>query len=368
MVISTVDRQALTDVIEHVNDEHHEEVLSIAQVFVDAGVERAELLDVNDDGLILRVDTPAGSRTLLHPFSMTGDAEDKILFLAYQAMVRQRKLPPGTKTRYFRFVERQTLSPNMLRLVFTTDRSIPDNEPGYAFFFSLKTLRPTSRNKDVEHANMPLIMRLWFRGILTVMKRLKPAARTKLLNSMYSKSKYYTLRANFRSENDDSAHRLAWVDVYTHDDSPGSVWARSLTPGDMVKSTADYREKTDHVHEGNVLLIADETAMPALAAVLENWRNPLPPALILISKSAAEQDYIDASLIPEGSRVHRIVADGRERNERIEALLPTLGPVDAAWGALEHSDAKTVRLFLRTNHSLAASNNRVRGYWKLNED
>ncbi|WP_411036359.1 SIP domain-containing protein [Shinella sp. BYT-45] len=368
MVTSTVDRQGLTDVIEHVNDDHQDELLSIAQVFIDADAERATLLDVSDSGLKLQVDTPAGSRSHLHAFSMTGDAEDKILFLAYQAMVRQRKLPPGTKTRYFRFVERQTLSANMLRLVFTTDRPLPANEPGYAFFFSLKALRPTRQNKDVEYSDMPLMMRLWFRGMLTVMKWLKPTARRKLLNSMYSKSKYYTLRASFPAENDDSAHRLAWIDVYTHGDSPGSVWARSLAPGDMVKSTAEYREKTDHVHEGRVLLIADETAMPALAAVLENWRNPLPPTLVLISRSEAEQDYVDASLIPEDSQVYRIVADGEERKERVEALLRTLGPLDAAWGALEHSDAKMVRVFLRTRHSLAASNNRVRGYWKLGDD
>lgn len=362
-----VDKQDLTDVIEHVNDDHQDELLSIAQVFIDADAEGATLLDVTDAGLRLHIQTPSGSRSHLLPFSMSGDAEDKILFLAYQAMVRQRKLPPGTKTRYFRFLERQRLSANMLRLVFATDRPLPVNEPGYAFFFSLKALRPASSQKDVEYSHMPLMMRLWFRGILTVMKRLRPAARRKLLTSMYSKSKYYTLRASFPAENDDARH-IAWVDVYTHDGSPGSVWAANLAPGDMVKSTADYREKTGHVHEGNVLLIADETAMPALAAVLENWRNPLPPTMILISRSAAEQSYIDASLIPERSRVHRIVADGQERRERIEALLPTLGPLDAAWGALEHNDAKTVRLFLRTHHCLTASNNRVRGYWKLNDD
>lgn len=359
-----MDDHDLTDVIEHVNDDHQDELLSIAQVFIDADAERAVLLDVTDEGLRFRVEAPSGTQDQFHPFAMVGGAEDKILFLAYRAMVRQRKLPPGTKTRYFRFVERQALSANMLRLVFSTDRPLPANEPGYAFFFSLKALRPGVSRQDTEPSGMPLMMQLWFRGVLAVMKRLRPPARRKLLNSMYSKSKYYTLRAGFPAAGDDETRHVAWVDVYTHDGSPGSLWAESLAPGDMVKTTAEYREKTEHVHQGRVLLIADETGMPALAALLEGWRNPLAPTLILISRSPAEQDYIEASLIPEKSQVHRVVSDGEERMRRIEALLPALGSLDAAWGALEESDAKMVRTFLRTHHSFEAGNNRVRGYWK----
>ena len=355
--------QDLVDIIEHVNDDHGEELLSIAQVFIDEHAEHASLLDVNDHGLTLQIDSPTGRRDHTYPFFMTGEAEDKILFLAYQAMAKQRKLPPGTRTRYFRFVERETLSPNMVRLKFATDRSLPENEPGYAFLFGLKALRPTQKS-DVEYSEMPLAMRVWFRGMLSVMKRLKPATRRKLLDSLYNKSKYYTLRASFELAETDDAGSIGWVDVFTHGSSPGSNWARNLKPGDMVKSTAEYREKTEHIHEGKALLIADETAMPALASVLEVWRNPTPPSIILISDQATEQSYIDAALIPAGASVHRIVGHPDKRLEEIDKILHALSDLEPAWGALEQSDSKHIRGFLRTHHSLDAKRNRIRSYWK----
>ncbi|MEM6498741.1 MAG: SIP domain-containing protein [Pseudomonadota bacterium] len=355
--------QDLIDIIEHVNDDHGEELLSIAQVFIDERAERASLLDVNDQGLKLQVETPEGRSDHTHPFAMTGEAEDKILFLAYQAMVKQRKLPPGTRTRYFRFLARETLSPNMVRLKFATDRPLPDNEPGYAFLFGLKALRPTQKS-DVEYSEMPLMMRIWFRGMLSVMKRLKPATRRKLLDSLYNKSKYYTLRASFAKAETGETQSIGWVDVFTHGSSPGSNWARNLKPGDMVKSTAEYREKTDHIHAGKALLIADETAMPALASVLEGWRNPTPPDIILISEQESEQSYIDPAFIPVGARVHRIVGNPDQRLTEIDNVLNTLSDLETAWGALEQSDSKHVRTFLRLHYALDAKCNRVRSYWK----
>lgn len=355
--------QDLIDIIEHVNDDHGEELLSIAQVFIDERAERASLLDVNDQGLKLQLETPGGRSDHTYPFAMTGEAEDKILFLAYQAMVKQRKLPPGTRTRYFRFLARETLSPNMVRLKFATDRPLPANEPGYAFLFGLKALRPTQKS-GVEYSEMPLMMRIWFRGMLSVMKRLKPATRRKLLDSIYNKSKYYTLRASFAQEETEEAQSIGWVDVFTHGSSPGSHWARNLKPGDMVKSTAEYREKTDHVHVGKALLIADETAMPALASVLEEWRNPMPPDIILISEQESEQSYIDPALIPAGASVHRIIGDPDKRLEEIDKILHSLGDIETAWGALEQSDSKHIRAYLRSRYALGGQRNRVRSYWK----
>ncbi|MEL7279283.1 MAG: siderophore-interacting protein [Pseudomonadota bacterium] len=354
------------DVLEHVNEDHAEEVLSIAQVFVQPDAIRAQVLDVTDDRVVLDVETPTGRQTYAHPFTMTGEAEDKVLFLAYQAMVKQRKLPPGTKTRYFRFVERHRLSQNMLRLVFATDRTLPVNEPGYAFLFSLQILRPVPK-EDVEYAEMPMAMRLWFRGLLIVMKRLRPETRRKLLSSMYKKSKYYTLRASFSEQAHNGLRYLGWVDVFTHGTSPGSLWAESLTPGDMVKTTAETAEKTDHIHTGRVLLVADETAMPALASVLEEWRNPTAPTLLLISRDDAEQAYIDASLFPAGSSVYRVIGAPDERQETLSGLLPRFEQFEAAWGASENAEAKLIRGFLRTQQSLPPDKNRVRGYWKIED-
>lgn len=277
-------------------------------------------------------------------------------------MVKQRTL--GTKTRYFRFVERHRLSQNMLRLVFATESALPINAPRYAYLFSLQGLRPVPK-EDVEYAEMPMAMRLWFRGLLVLMKRLQPQTRRKLLSSMYKKSKYYTLRASFSDEAPTVTQYLGWVDVFTHGTSPGSLWTETLTPGDVVKTTAEIAEKTDHIHTGRVLLVADETAMPALASILEDWRNPPAPTIVLISRDDAEQAYIDASLIPAASPVHRVIGTPEARRETLSGLMPSFEQFDAAWGASEKSEAKLICGFLRTQQTLPAKRNRVSGYWKI---
>ena len=355
----------IIDLIEHINEDHASELLGIAQVYMDGEASKAMLIDVDEKNLTMQIDIPSGSQQRSLAFTMSGDAEDKILFLAYEAMIKQRKLPSGSKTKYFRFIERQTISTNILRLVFSSEAPLPVDEPGYAFLFSLKALKPKQSYRNSELSEMPLGMRLGFKAMLGVMKILRPGTRRKLLKSMYNSSRYFTLRKNIPGESD--GQNIAWVDIFVHGDSPGSRWAKSLTPGDMIKTTAEYEEKTQHLKQGQALLIADETAMPTLAAILENWQNPTAPIIVLISTAEDDQDYINSALIPLESQLHRLVGETTAALTKLKTILESAPNIDTAWGALEHGDAKAVRAILRESHGLAASKNRVRGYWQRDE-
>ncbi|HET6967269.1 MAG TPA: siderophore-interacting protein [Ornithinibacter sp.] len=81
--------------------------------------------------------------------------------------------------------------------------------------------------------------------------------------------RWYTIREH------DPVKGLVDIDIMTHGDSgPGSAWTRRVRPGDPVgirTSGALYRgfEAT-----GRQVLVADETAVPSVAAILDAWGGP----------------------------------------------------------------------------------------------
>ncbi|MEM1249301.1 MAG: SIP domain-containing protein [Acidobacteriota bacterium] len=358
-------RQDVIDTVEHINDDHAEEIRSIALVYVDEQAEQARLLDIHDRGLEIEVESRGELQRHSVPFSFSGEPEDKVLFLAYQAMVKLRKLPQGTRTRYLEFVERQTVSPNMLRLIFRSESPLPEDAV-HAFLFSLRSLKPNKRRKVREPTEMGFGMRVGFQAMLWAMKVLRPGTRKKLLESMYNGSRYYSLRKATASAGGDSW--LAWVDVFHHGSSPGGNWATGLSSGDLVKTTAEHQEKTEHLGAGRMLLIADETGMPTMAELLERWENSTPPVLIVLTKEESEQSYIDEELLPVGSEIHRIVGGRGDAETTLLALLGQLPAIDGAWGGLEQTQAKLTRKYLREHHRLGLGENRIRGYWQAKED
>lgn len=63
-------------------------------------------------------------------------------------------------------------------------------------------------------------------------------------------------------------------------------------------SRSGITDKHPHLINGQALLIADETAYSALAGIIENWNNPLPPVIIFISTKQDEQHYFAEKTLP----------------------------------------------------------------------
>lgn len=376
------DQDHKLDIIEHVNDDHAEEVRVIAQAYgAHAGAAQASaarLEDIFEEGCQIGVSLPDGShRSLFVPFALQGDLEENVLYLAYDAMVRQGKPLGGSKKQYFTVTGSEAVSPGMLRLHLQSAVPLPENAPGYAWFFSLKTLARLPQTTPVAQQRMSWFTQGINRLLLWWLKRVSPQRREKMLQSFTKDQRYYTLRHASRSSDDAPFADRAEVDVYLHTDehgqpSSGSQWARSLRPGDIVLSNAEYHEHTDHLHQGQTVLLGDETALPTIAAILEGWRNSLPPVVFSITAHAADQAYLPDTLLPPGTRLHRISSqDGSggeggqgDVGQAIINILQTLPRIDAAWGALENHDAKTVRQWLRRTHALPGPANRIKGYWR----
>ncbi|PAT37062.1 siderophore-interacting protein [Vandammella animalimorsus] len=376
------DQDHKLDILEHINDEHPEEVLAIAQAYGAADARSARLEDIFQEGCLLAVtcaETANGSsangatdsaaaRPLFVPFALKGDLEENVLYLAYEALARQGKPLSGQHKQFFSVLGSEMLTPHMLRLHLQSTVPLPEDAPGHAWFFSLKTLERLPAKLPAARQRMSLIGQWFSRLLLWWLKRASPARREQVMLSFTKDQRYYTLRRARKSSADAPFADLAEVDVFLHRSAdgaptPGSRWASALRAGDVIFSQAQYHEHTEHLAQGQCVLIGDETALPTVAALLEDWRNPQPPVVFCITADALDQPYLADASLPAGARLHRISASG-DVAAAVIAELERLPAIDAVWGALENNDAKAIRQHLRHARGLAGSRNRVKGYWR----
>ena len=352
------DLDAKIDIIDHLNDDHQTELLAIAQAHGHTDAAIAKLLDIFVEGCYLTVyqSTHTTATQVWIPFVLRGDLEEQILYLAHSAMVKQGKSLHHNQKQYFEVLGQTMVTPHMLRLYLKTDKPLPPNAPGFAWLFSLKVLNATP---DAPSEANGLIQRLFQRIFLRVLPHLSQQRREKIMLSMVKDMRYYTLRKVEYPEGGE----IAWVDVYLHGMTAGGEWAKMLQTGDIIHSTSEYTEATDHLHQGHTLLIADETSLPTVLALLENWHNPIPPVVINVLHDEAEHDYVNQIDIPVGTDMYYIDSKSDSLSQEIIDVIKSLPQIDAVWAALENNLAKKIRKYLREEHGLLGSNNRVKGYW-----
>ncbi|MDI1459826.1 siderophore-interacting protein [Catellatospora sp. KI3] len=139
------------------------------------------------------------------------------------------------------------------------------------------------------------------------------------------------------------------VDVALHGDTgPASRWARAAKPGDeivLLGPDATYPGEHGGVEfrppaPGTpVLLAGDETAVPAIAAILERLPEETVGAAVLEVPHAADQLGIVA---PEGVRVEWLARDGAAHGARlipaVQAAAARLVPGSASAAEIEDVD------------------------------
>jgi NADPH-dependent ferric siderophore reductase len=174
---------------------------------------------------------------------------------------------------------------------------------------------------------------------------------------------------NYTVRRHDPAAALMEVDFVTHGDhGVAARWAAAARPGDRL----GYAGPRFHWHEEHAdgaawtLLIADETGLPALAAIAES----LPPyqrAIALVEVAdAAERQPLHASCRLDVHWVHR---DGAEpgRTLALADAARTLALPDGGgrvWGAGESGVMRAVRDCLRDERGIPREAMTVLGYWK----
>lgn len=159
------------------------------------------------------------------------------------------------------------------------------------------------------------------------------------------------------------------IDFVLHGDGPCSTWAASAKPGDVVQIAGPRSGFRLDPEVSHLLIGGDETALPAIGAILE----ALPTGLVVdvfieISEDADAQIIhskadVDITWLPRSGRdagttddlaVAMMMADLPEENSEV-------------WFAAEASVARTVRRHFQLNHKMPHNRLTISGYWKKGE-
>ena len=158
------------------------------------------------------------------------------------------------------------------------------------------------------------------------------------------------------------------LDIVTHGDSgPGSAWTRRARPGDPVGIRAGGAIYRGLDAPGRQVLVADETAVPSVAAILDAWggaadaRDHGVEVHLEVADAAVLASYElgDASVHLRTGRPGDAVVAGLDR-----ALADRPGPVRYAWAC---GEAGLVARARRTLLHRGAEREAVTycGYWKV---
>ncbi|MGL5864863.1 MAG: siderophore-interacting protein [Dermatophilaceae bacterium] len=190
------------------------------------------------------------------------------------------------------------------------------------------------------------------------------AALAELPASVRPDLRWYTIRSH------DRAAARVDVDIVTHGDSgPGSAWACRVRPGDPVGLRASGALYRGLEVGGRQVLVADETAVPSVAAVLEAMGGPAVAAGHGVEVYVEVPDLAVLAAYDLGdARVHvRRGAPG-------SALLPALdrqlaaggAPVTYAWACGESDLAAGARRVL-VRHGVDRRSIYFCGFWKVGQ-
>lgn len=362
--ITDVDHK--TDIMDHVNQDHGEELLAMARSHCQQkDLLSAKILDIFEEGVQVNIrDTLEATATeIFIPFEIDGGLEDQILYLAYAAIVKEGRDLGGSKKHFFEIIGTSDITPNIVRLRVKSATPLPAYYPGYAYAFLLKSIKksPSVVAGQKKHWGKNLFDRFF----IWLMKHLSSKNRQKLIQSANKGVRLYTLRKSWKSDEDSAFYDRGEIDVFKHDETAGSRWASELNVGDVILSRSEATDKHPHLASGQTLLIADETAYPAIAGIVEHWQNPVPPYVILLSAAQEEQRYFEDSMFPQNSQVHRVICPAEKQAEEVLLLLQPMGTIDAVWAAFESESAKKVRHYLRNTRKIVGKNNHTKAYWKL---
>ena len=360
--------------IDHVNEEHQDELAMFINIFTKASIREdsvPSIVELYSDGMLLALTSIDSNQTdpenaphpteqyFVHFTSPVVDAaslQEQYITLLQRAATKLGKRTIKLRDQFFTVMDGYYASPNMYRLLVTAPDNTPLNQPGYAYLLDLNASFAASKLDSGERRDS------------------NDSDNTDEFQGVY---RYYSLRKAWQDADSSSIH--AWIDVYIHGDTSGGNWAKSLDTGMKIKSVREYPEKLEHLTDGQCLLICDETSLPTVANLLENWQNPLSPLVIAITNDSKDINYLHDITLSE-----RLSKDERFRQDNLlhiinapataltEQIMTTLNSrltttpigIDKVWGALEAANIKSLRPQLKSVLGLSRQDMTIQVYWR----
>lgn len=323
----------------HVNEEHQDELVMFIEAFTEARVGDNDTVLVQEvfaDGLLISADDDNLPHFIAFkdPIDESTTIKSQYIYLLQSAAKKLGKLSIKLQQRRFTVIDRYFASANMLRLKVRAPKDTPLNHAGFAYLFNMLS----------EEGDSPKLQR------------------------------YYTLRKAWYEKDSEGEQTLAWIDVFLHGDTAGGNWAQAMGAGDVLTSVRDYPEKITHLAQGQCLLICDETSMPTVANLLEQWQNPIAPMVILTTNDPKDLSYLtDCTLSKtlanhEGffNSIQHITKTSKTdiQQEILSIIQANPIQIEKVWGALDAKAAKGLRQELKATLQLPRQDLIMKVYWR----
>lgn len=174
-------------------------------------------------------------------------------------------------------------------------------------------------------------------------------------------SRTYTVRRA------DPGSGLLDIDVALHGDGLFVRWARAAAPGDLLDFTGPRPHAVPSFAADAVVMVTDETGLPALAAVVEAAPAGLAVHAVVEVPDAAEEQPLASAADLRVTWLHRDGATAGttgalERAARSLDWPP--GAVDV-WIAGEATEVRAIRRFAQLERGVERERLHAFGYWRL---
>lgn len=172
-------------------------------------------------------------------------------------------------------------------------------------------------------------------------------------------TRVYTIRSL------DHARGEVDIDVVLHEDTPGSVWARTAGPGDTVGLMGPGGGEI--VPADCYLLGGDETALPVIARFAESLPAGAKAILRIEVADAREEQPIASAATLDLRWLHRNGAEAGSTDLLERAIRAVEWPQGGAHYALigsEQASARAIRTYLRKERGMARDRHLVAAYWR----
>ncbi|WP_097866621.1 siderophore-interacting protein [Streptomyces sp. rh34] len=249
---------------------------------------------------------------------------------------------------YVRVTDVERITPGTARIGFTADAlpGLLEDRPDQQLKLCLPRAGQTVPRLPEQDADDPYGMR-WYEAFLAIPEGERPWMRS------------FTVRSYDRERN------VMTVDFVLHGDGgPASRWGAAARAGDvlgMVGPSSLYARPLPAARR--MLLAGDETALPAIATVLEALPADTGAVVFAEVADAAEERGLPSAA--GGSEVRWV---HRDRGGSLVAAVREAGPdldgVDAAWVAGEASAVRALRRHLVGERQLPKNAVEFSGYWR----